>query len=259
MNFSEDELERYQRQFVLEGFGPEAQRKLKRGKVLVVGAGGLGSPILYYLGAAGVGTLGIVDSDQVECSNLQRQILHNMERLGVNKAESAKKTILALNPNVAVQVYPYRLQKENVKELVAQYDVIVDAVDNFSTRFDLNDQCVLQKKPFVHGGVLGWKGQIYTYMPNTEQCCYRCIYEEVPKEGSVPDCKEMGLLGALPGMIGSMEAMEVLRILAGLEPMYAGKMFTFNGSNGKTRVIPFGKHTKTCPVCTKSRTESVNG
>lgn len=252
MSFSQDELERYQRHFALENVGTEGQQRIKKGKVLVVGAGGLGSPILYYLGAAGVGTLGVVDGDLVDCSNLQRQILHNMERLGQEKALSAKQTIEQLNPNVKVNAYVEKITENNIEKIAAPYDIVVDAVDNFQTRFVLSDYCVKAGKPFVHGGVLAWGGQAMTYLPHQNQACYRCIYESVPTPDEVPDCKKNGLLCTVPGIIGSVEAMEVLRILVGQAPMYAGKLFTFDGKTGQTRVVKLPQKSSVCPVCSKT-------
>ena len=248
MVFSKDELERYTRHFVLQDVGVAGQKKIKAGSVLVVGAGGLGSPVLLYLAAAGVGKIGIIDGDQVDCSNLQRQVIHSTSRIGENKARSAEQTIHALNPNVEVIVYENMFRPEIAQELVAQYDIVVDGVDNFAGKFLINDACVLEKKPFVHGGILGWKGQVFTYIPD-KTCCYRCIYEEIPKGESIPNCSQAGVIGALPGIIGSMQALEVLRCLLALEPLYAGKMYIFNGMTGNSRVVPFPTPAKHCKVC----------
>lgn len=248
MVFSKDEMERYTRHFVLQDVGVAGQKKIKAGSVLVVGAGGLGSPALFYLAAAGVGKIGIIDGDQVQISNLQRQILHDTNRVGWNKAQSAKQAILKLNPNVEVVVYEELFQPEIAQTLVSQYDIVLDGVDNFETKFLLNDACVLEQKPFVHGGILGWQGQIFTCIPG-ETCCYRCIYEAVPKGENIPNCSQAGVIGALPGIIGSMQALEVLRYLLGLEPLYAGKMYVFDGSSGVSRVIPFPNTAPHCKIC----------
>lgn len=248
MVFSKDEMERYTRHFVLQDVGVAGQKKIKAGSVLVVGAGGLGSPALFYLAAAGVGKIGIIDGDQVQISNLQRQILHDTNRVGWNKAQSAKQAILKLNPNVEVVVYEELFQPEIAQTLVSQYDIVLDGVDNFETKFLINDACVLEQKPFVHGGILGWQGQIFTCIPG-ETCCYRCIYEAVPKGENIPNCSQAGVIGALPGIIGSMQALEVLRYLLGLEPLYAGKMYVFDGSSGVSRVIPFPNTALHCKIC----------
>lgn len=248
MVFSKDEMERYTRHFVLQDVGVAGQKKIKAGSVLVVGAGGLGSPALFYLAAAGVGKIGIIDGDQVQISNLQRQILHDTNRVGWNKAQSAKQGILKLNPNVEVVVYEELFQPEIAQTLVSQYDIVLDGVDNFETKFLINDACVLEQKPFVHGGILGWQGQIFTCIPG-ETCCYRCIYEAVPKGENIPNCSQAGVIGALPGIIGSMQALEVLRYLLGLEPLYAGKMYVFDGSSGVSRVIPFPNTAPHCKIC----------
>ena len=248
MVFSKDEMERYTRHFVLQDVGVAGQKKIKAGSVLVVGAGGLGSPALFYLAAAGVGKIGIIDGDQVQISNLQRQILHDTNRVGWNKAQSAKQAILKLNPNVEVVVYEELFQPEIAQTLVSQYDIVLDGVDNFETKFLINDACVLEQKPFVHGGILGWQGQIFTCIPG-ETCCYRCIYEAVPKGENIPNCSQAGVIGALPGIIGSMQALEVLRYLLGLEPLYAGKMYVFDGSSGVSRVIPFPNTAPPCKIC----------
>lgn len=248
MVFSKDEMERYTRHFVLQDVGVAGQKKIKAGSVLVVGAGGLGSPALFYLAAAGVGKIGIIDGDQVQISNLQRQILHDTNRVGWNKAQSAKQAILKLNPNVEVVVYEELFQPEIAQTLVSQYDIVLDGVDNFETKFLINDACVLEQKPFVHGGILGWQGQIFTCIPG-ETCCYRCIYEAVPKGENIPNCSQAGVIGALPGIIGSMQALEVLRYLLGLEPLYAGKMYVFDGSSGVSRVIPFPNTAPHCKIC----------
>lgn len=248
MVFSKDEMERYTRHFVLQDVGVAGQKKIKAGSVLVVGAGGLGSPALFYLAAAGVGKIGIIDGDQVQISNLQRQILHDTNRVGWNKVQSAKQAILKLNPNVEVVVYEELFQPEIAQTLVSQYDIVLDGVDNFETKFLINDACVLEQKPFVHGGILGWQGQIFTCIPG-ETCCYRCIYEAVPKGENIPNCSQAGVIGALPGIIGSMQALEVLRYLLGLEPLYAGKMYVFDGSSGVSRVIPFPNTAPHCKIC----------
>ena len=183
--FSEMDAERYARHLMLEQVGISGQKKLRSSKVLIVGAGGLGAPAALYLAAAGVGTIGIVDDDCVELSNLQRQILHTTEQVGKKKVDSAREMLGKLNPGVAVKTYPVRLTAGNIMELIREYDFILECVDNFPTKFLINDACVIAKKPFCHGGVLGFQGQLMTYVPG-QGPCYRCIFEEIPEPGSVP-------------------------------------------------------------------------
>ena len=248
MAFTNEQLERYSRHIILKEVGPKGQKKLMNGKVLIIGAGGLGAPAAMYLAAAGVGTIGIVDADEVDLSNLQRQIIHTTPDVGKAKVKSAKETMNAINPDVTVNTYRQFVTSENIMELIKDYDFIIDGTDNFPAKFLINDACVLEQKPFVHGGILGWQGQIFTCIPG-ETCCYRCIYEAVPKGENIPNCSQAGVIGALPGIIGSMQALEVLRYLLGLEPLYAGKMYVFDGSSGVSRVIPFPNTAPHCKIC----------
>ena len=179
-----DEVKRYDRQIILPQVGSDGQKKLKKSKVLIIGAGGLGAPAALYLAGAGVGTIGIVDADDVSVSNLQRQIIHTSKREGTNKAESAKKSMLELNEHINVNTYPEYLYADNAEELFKEYDFIIDAVDNFETKFLINDTCVLLKKPFCHAGILQFQGQVITYVPENDQPCYRCIYEEIQESGT---------------------------------------------------------------------------
>lgn len=250
IELSPAEIERYSRQIILPNVGGRGQKKLKESKVLIVGAGGLGSPVAYYLAAAGVGTLGIVDSDAVELSNLQRQILHTTERLGEPKAESARKTLLALNPSIAVQTYPLRLNKDNILDIIGPYDVIVGGVDNFPTRYLLNDACVMAGKPLVEGGVLQWDGLAMTIKPK-EGPCYRCIFPEPPPVGAVPTCREAGIIGVVPGVIGVIQATEVIKLLLGIGDNLVGRLLIYDALEMRFREVR-AERNPDCPVCSDS-------
>ncbi|SMB98114.1 adenylyltransferase and sulfurtransferase [Thermanaeromonas toyohensis ToBE] len=247
VELSNVEIERYSRQIILPNIGGKGQKKLKQSKVLVVGAGGLGSPAAYYLAAAGVGTIGIVDGDAVELSNLQRQILHNTKRVGLPKAESARETLLALNPHITVNVHQLRLSKDNVLELITGYEVIVDAVDNFPARYLLNDACVMAGKPLVEAGVLQWDGLVMTIKPR-EGPCYRCIFPEPPPPGAVPTCREAGIIGVVPGVIGAIQATEVLKLLLGIGEGLIGRLLIYNGLEMRFREVR-AERNPACPVC----------
>lgn len=234
MALSPTELERYARHIVLAEMGGAGQAKLKQARVLVVGAGGLGSPVLLYLAAAGVGTLGIVDDDGVSLSNLQRQIIHRTEDVGTPKTESAARAIAALNPHVAVEQHRTRLSVANASSLITGYDLVVDACDNFPTRFLLSDACYFARRPLVSAAVGQFDGQISTFKPyltgpdGTPLPSYRCLIGDLPERASFPSCEEMGILGALPGIIGSMQAMEVLKELLGIGEGLAGRVLMYD-------------------------------
>lgn len=246
--FSEADMERYARHLMLEQVGISGQKKLLSSKVLIVGAGGLGAPAALYLAAAGVGTIGIVDDDCVELSNLQRQILHTTEQVGKKKVDSAREMLGKLNPGVTVNTYPMRLTASNVTELIRDYDFILECVDNFPTKFLLNDACVIAKKPFCHGGVLGFQGQLMTYVPE-QGPCYRCIFEEIPETGSIPGCQEVGILGVMAGVIGSLQGLEALKYLLDIGNLLTGRMLVFDGLSMKFREAVFGHASPQCKVC----------
>ncbi len=214
MTFSEDQIKRYSRHILLQDVGGVGQEKLLTAKVLIIGAGGLGSPIALYLAAAGVGTLGIVDDDVVDLSNLQRQILHFTPDVGRPKVESAKETLEKINPDVTVNIYRERVTAANVTDLIEGYDFIVEGTDNFPAKFLINDACVFSDKPFSQGGILRFDGQTMTHVPGT--ACYRCVFESPPPLGSVPSCAEAGVFGAIAGMLGTVQAAETLRYLLGI-------------------------------------------
>lgn len=250
LEFSEIDAERYARHLMLEQVGISGQKKLRSSKVLIVGAGGLGAPAALYLAAAGVGTIGIVDDDCVELSNLQRQILHTTEQVGKKKVDSAREMLGKLNPGVAVKTYPVRLTAGNIMELIREYDFILECVDNFPTKFLINDACVIAKKPFCHGGVLGFQGQLMTYVPG-QGPCYRCIFEEIPEPGSIPSCQEVGILGVMAGVIGSLQGLEALKYLLDMGNLLTGRMLVFDGLPMKFREAVFGHASPQCKVCGK--------
>ena len=245
---SREEIERYSRHLVLPQVGFEGQRKLKKAKVLVIGAGGLGSPVIMYLAAAGVGTIGICDYDKVDVSNLQRQIIHDSKRVGENKAESAKQRVSLINEETEVITYPTGMSPDNIMELVEGYDFILDGVDNFPTKFLINDACVIAGKPFCHAGVIGFEGQLMTYVPGKGPC-YRCLFEDIPAGEQIPNCSQAGVLGAMVGVIGSLQALEALKYITGAGELLTGKMLVFDGLTMKSRLIKLGGSVASCRVC----------
>lgn len=250
---SNEELQRYSRHIVLEGVGEEGQNALKEAKVLVIGAGGLGAPVTMYLAAAGVGCIGLADADVVDVSNLQRQVLYTTADVGKPKVEMAKERIVEQNPYVNVITYPMRIMPDNLCDIVKEYDFIVDCVDNFPTKFLINDACVLEKKPFCHAGVVQFHGQVMTYVPGLGPC-YRCIFEEIPPQGSVATCSEAGVLGAMVGIIGSLQALEVLKYFTGAGELLTGKLLTVDGLTMNMRKVNFSKAREDCSVCGKHPT-----
>ncbi|RME65162.1 MAG: molybdopterin-synthase adenylyltransferase MoeB [Nitrospirae bacterium] len=252
MEFTDEQIHRYSRHIILPEVGGKGQKKLLQAKVLVVGAGGLGCPVGYYLAAAGVGTIAMVDSDTVELSNLQRQIAHNTERIGMNKAESAKKTFEALNPDVTVIPIKERLNKDNIMDIIKDYDIVVDGSDNFPTRYLVNDACVMMKKPLVSGAILRFEGQLTTILPG-EGHCYRCLFEEPPPPGLVPSCQEAGVIGALPGVIGAMQAMEVIKLIIGKGEVMKNQLLIYNALNCSFRKVKVPRRPD-CPVCGENPT-----
>ncbi|MCR5797244.1 MAG: molybdopterin-synthase adenylyltransferase MoeB [Eubacterium sp.] len=247
-NYDEDELIRYDRQIILPQIGSEGQLKLKNAKVLIVGAGGLGSPAALYLAGAGIGQIGIVDADNVSMTNLQRQIAFNETMLGENKAAAAKKVLERLNSKIKIVTYSEFLTPSNAERIISEYDFVVDGVDNFETKFLINDTCVLLKKPFTHAGILRFDGQVMTYVPG-ESSCYRCIFEEIPDKGSVPNCSEAGVIGAMAGTIGSIQALEVIKYFTGAGELLTNKMLVFDGLTMNTRIVKLPNKNPNCRVC----------
>jgi len=250
--FTEEDIQRYSRHIILPEVGGKGQMKLREGKVLMIGAGGLGSPVSLYLAAAGIGTLGIVDMDTVDLSNLQRQVLHTTNDVGRPKVESAKETLTAINPGVKVNAYRERLGKDNVLELVNEYDVIVDGVDNFPTRFLLNDACVMAKKPLVEAGILRWDGMVMTIIPG-EGPCYRCVFPEPPPAGAVPTCQEAGVIGAIAGVMGVLQATEVIKLILGVGENLVGRLLTFDALESRFREVKIKRNPK-CALCGENPT-----
>jgi molybdopterin/thiamine biosynthesis adenylyltransferase/rhodanese-related sulfurtransferase len=250
--FTAEQLNRYSRHFLLPEVGEKGQAKLLDAKVLLIGAGGLGSPTALYLAAAGVGTIGIVDHDVVDMSNLQRQILHTNERVGMPKVESARTALHALNPDVNVIGYQERLSSENVMRLFADYDVIVDGCDNFPTRYLVNDACVMLGKPNVHGSIFQFEGQASVFYPGKGPC-YRCLFPEPPPPGAAPSCQEAGVLGVLPGLVGCVQALETIKIILDIGKPLIGRMVYFDTLSMELRVHKLRKDPN-CPMCGEHRT-----
>lgn len=242
------QLERYSRHFTLAEVGEKGQGKLLQAKVLLLGAGGLGSPTALYLAAAGVGTLGIVDFDVVDRSNLQRQILHRDADVGMPKTESANNTLTALNPEVKIVPYQERLTSENIMDIVKDYDIVVDGCDNFPTRYLVNDTCVFLGKPNVHGSIFQFEGQATVFDTKTGGPCYRCLYPAPPPPGMAPSCAEAGVLGVLPGVIGVMQAIETIKIIIGTGETLTGRLLLYDALSAKYREMKL-RRDPGCPVC----------
>lgn len=246
----DEQILRYSRQIILKDVGFEGQKKLLNSKVLVVGAGGLGSSAVYYLAACGVGTIGIVDFDVVGISNLNRQILHSMDDLGKPKVDSAAEKIKKLNPDINVVKYKTRIIPDNIEDIIKDYDVIIDASDNFPTRYLINDACFFLNKPLIEAGAIEFEGIVMTIIPHVGPC-YRCLYYEVPKDGIIPSCTENGILGMVVGVIGSIQALEAVKIILNIGSNLSGRVLTFDALNLKFRDIKWPKR-DTCPLCGKS-------
>ena len=244
---SPKELSRYARHLSLPEVGRQGQTRLKNSRVLIVGVGGLGSPVALYLAAAGVGTLGLVDFDEVDITNLQRQILHGTEEIGKPKLESAKRRISSVNPNVQIVKHSCRLDSDNALEIMENYDVVVDGTDNFPTRYLVNDACVLLGKPNVYGSIFRWEGQVSVFAKD-EGPCYRCLFREPPPPGLVPNCAEAGVLGVLPGVVGSLQALEVIKLILDEGDSLVGRLLIFDALELKWREVKL-KHNPDCPVC----------
>ena len=240
------QVNRYSRHIIMPQIGSRGQRKLMDAKVLVVGAGGLGGPVALYLALAGVGTIGIVDFDVVDLSNLQRQVLHNTETVGIPKVESAIRTLARYNPEVNVVPHEFSINSENAMELIAQYDVVVNGADNFATRYLVNDAAYLSGKPIVDGSILIFDGQLSVYEPG--KGCYRCLFPEPPPPGMVPNCAEAGVLGALTGVIGSLQATETVKLILGIGETLTGRMLLLDGLSMEFRVVRTRRN-PACPLC----------
>ena len=250
--FSNEQIERYSRHIVLPEVGGMGQTKLLESKVLLIGAGGLGSPAGLYLAAAGIGRLGIIDQDVVDLSNLQRQILHGMRDIGRLKVESAKETIADINPDVQVITHTERLSSENALEIIGAYDMVVDGCDNFPTRYLINDACVMLGKPNVHGSIFQFEGQATVFYPGKGPC-YRCLYPMPPPPGMAPSCQEAGVFGVLPGIIGNIQAFEAIKILLDIGEPLIGRLKLFNGLTAEFKELKLRQDSE-CPVCGENPT-----
>ncbi|GAM08000.1 putative adenylyltransferase/sulfurtransferase MoeZ [Geobacter sp. OR-1] len=244
---SRDQKERYSRHLMLEGVGSTGQERLLAGKVLVIGAGGLGSPATLYLAAAGIGTLGVADADIVELSNLQRQILHTTADIGSPKTASARRKLEAINPETKLIPYQLRVARDNIPELLNGYDFVLDCTDNFETKFLINDACVLAGKPYSHGGILRFSGQTMTVAPG-RSACYRCIFPEQPDDSTALACSRAGVIGVLPGVIGTIQATEAIKHLLGIGEPLLNRMLTYDSLRMKFREIPI-RRSPECPIC----------
>jgi len=240
------QLDRYSRHIIMDEIGPDGQARLLDSRVLVVGAGGLGAPVLQYLAAAGVGTLGIVDDDTVERSNLQRQVIHADSDVGTPKVESAKAFIKHLNPDIAVESYEMRLSKPNAEDIIGKYDLVVDASDNFPTRFLVNDVSRLAGIPVSHGAIYKFEGQLTSLVPDGP--CYRCLFPEAPEPGTVPDCATTGVLGVLPGTVGCLQATEAVKLLLGLGEPLVGELLCYDAMELSVERVAY-RAREDCPIC----------
>lgn len=248
MDFTEDQIQRYARHILLPEVGGKGQEKLLNARVLAIGAGGLGSPLILYLAAAGVGTIGVVDDDVVDLSNLQRQVIHRMDGIAQPKAESAADAVRALNPDVTIEVHKTRLNVDNAADLIAQYDVVADGSDNFDTRFLINDACFFAGKPLVSAAILRFDGQLSTYHPAGGGPCYRCLFREPPPPGQIPSCAEAGILGAVAGVMGTLQATEVLKEIMGIGSSMKGTLMIYDALSTTFRSVSIKPDPK-CPLC----------
>lgn len=253
MALTDEQIQRYSRQIILSEVGGKGQQKIRRAKVLIIGAGGLGSPAALYLAAAGVGTLGLVDGDVVDLSNLQRQILHTTPHVGTSKVESGCRLLSNLNPDVTVQTYPEHVNSANIMQLVQDYDIVLDGSDNFSTRFLVNDACYFAKKTLISGSIFRFEGQLTTIKSQAGLPCYRCLYPEPPPAGLVPNCQEAGVLGVLAGTIGVLQANEAIKEILEIGETLADQLLIYDALEMKFRRVSRPKD-QDCPLCGPSPT-----
>src|SRR6184192_2726912 len=246
MDFTDEQITRYSRHILLPEVGGKGQKKIAKSRILIVGAGGLGSPAALYLAAAGVGTIGIIDSDVVDLSNLQRQVIHHTDDVGRPKVESEAK-IQALNPSVEVETHYSSLTADNALDIIGGYDLVVDGVDNFPAKFLINDACFFAKKPLVHGGILRFDGRVFTILPG-QSACYRCIFKQPPPPGLIASCQEAGVIGALAGVIGTIQATEVLKLILGRGRLLTDRLLDYDARLTRFREIRITKNHK-CPLC----------
>ncbi len=248
MPFTNEQLERYSRHIILKEIGVKGQKKLMNGSVLIIGAGGLGAPAALYLAAAGVGKIGIVDADVVDLSNLQRQVIHTTADVGRPKVESAAETMRAINPDVEVVTYHEFISSANIMDIIKDYDFVLDGTDNFPAKFLINDACVMADKPFSHAGILRFKGQLMTVIPH-QSPCYRCVFKTMPPKDAIPTCKQAGVIGAMAGVIGSLQALEAVKFLTGAGELLTGKLLTFDALTMKFHTVKLPPRGDGCAVC----------
>lgn len=248
MAFTNEQLERYSRHIILKEVGVKGQKKICNGKVLIIGAGGLGAPVGMYLAAAGVGTIGIADADVVDLSNLQRQVIHTTADIDKPKVESAKETMLAINPDITVNTYHEFIASDNIMDIIKDYDFVIDGTDNFPAKFLINDACVMAKKAFCHGGIIRFQGQLMTWVPDQDVPCYRCVFKNPPPKDAVPTCKQAGVIGAMAGTIGCLQAMEAIKFLTGAGELLTGQLLTYNALKNDFRKIKLPRD-HDCAVC----------
>lgn len=248
MELTESEIQRYSRHIILQDVGGKGQLKLKRAKVLLIGAGGLGSPAGLYLAAAGIGTIGLVDGDVVDLSNLQRQIMHSTATLGQPKVASGQKTLSAINPDITINAYHQLVDADNILPLVSQYDIVLDGSDNFTTRFLVNDACFFAKKTLISASMFRFEGQLTSIKPHQGYPCYRCLYPEPPPAGLVPNCQEAGVLGVLAGTMGILQASEAIKEILGIGETVADKLVIYDALEMKFRKVGRPKD-PACPLC----------
>ncbi len=246
MELTDSQIERYSRHIILQDVGVEGQEKISNGKVFIIGAGGLGSPAALYLAAAGVGTIGIIDGDVVDMSNLQRQVIHHTPDVGRAKVESAREKMLAINPDITVNIHQALALSDNILDLIKDYDFVIDGTDNFAAKFLINDACVLAGKPYSHGGILRFEGQTMTVVPGS--ACYRCVFGGPPPANAVPTCSQAGVLGSIAGMLGTIQATEALKYLTGVGELLTNRLLTFDAKAMSFRTINV-KHNHKCKVC----------
>jgi molybdopterin/thiamine biosynthesis adenylyltransferase len=247
VSLTEKQIERYSRHIILEQVGGTGQEKLLNSKVLIIGAGGLGAPAGLYLAAAGVGTIGIVDSDKVDLTNLQRQIIHHTSDVGIEKTKSAENKMRAINPDITVHTYQTKVVAKNISDIIRGYDFVIDCTDNFGAKFLINDACYFEKIPLSHGGILRFHGQLITILPG-ETTCYRCIFNAPPPANAVPSCSQAGVLGILPGVIGSLQATEAIKYFLGLGKLLTGKLLTYDALEMNFRTVELNRNPN-CPLC----------
>ncbi|HEY4484696.1 MAG TPA: molybdopterin-synthase adenylyltransferase MoeB [Nitrospiria bacterium] len=252
MEFNDQQIQRYSRHIILPEVGGKGQKRICQAKILIIGAGGLGSPAALYLAAAGVGTIGLVDADTVDLSNLHRQILHHTRDVGRLKVESGRDKMLAINPEVKVVAHPERFTAKNALALLKDYDIVLDGTDNFPAKFLINDACYFARKPLVHGGILRFDGQVFTILPG-QSACYRCIHRQPPPTGLIPTCQEAGVLGVLAGVIGTLQATEALKLILGIGRPLTDRWLIYDALTGRFREARVRRQ-ENCPLCGENPT-----